>query len=210
MWPISNETQELLAQAKDGQDEAVDRLLQRHREPIRRLIELRLDPAIVQRVDASDVVQEVMLEASKRLQDYLKKPVMPFHVWLRALAKDHLIDAHRRHHQAQKRGVNREQPLARPGWVDESSRELAGQLVDPERTPASEAIQQELQRKLHQALEQLDETDREVLLMRHFEHLANQQVAEALELSEAAASMRYLRALRRLRDILSPPTPSES
>jgi RNA polymerase sigma-70 factor (ECF subfamily) len=76
--------------------------------------------------------------------------------------------------------------------------------MDPERTPASEAIQQELQRRLHDALDQLDDADREVILMRHFEQLSNQEVAAALELTEAAASMRYLRAVRRLRDLLAP------
>ena len=208
MWPTPPETQQLLDQARQGQAEAVEQLLARHREPVRRMIDLRLDPAIVQRVDASDVVQDVMLEASRRLQDYLKNPVMPFLVWLRQLAKDHLIDAHRRHHLAQKRGVNREQAMHRPARADQSSLELAGQLVDGERTPASEAIQQELQRRLHDAIAQLDEVDREVILMRHFEQLTNQDVAQALELTEPAASMRYLRAVRRLRDLLSPPASS--
>ena len=208
MWPQNADTQNLLDQAKKGDAEAVDQLLARHREPIRRLIDLRLDPAIVQRVDASDVVQDVLLEASKRLRDYLKNPAMPFHLWLRHIAKDHIIDAHRRHHQAQKRGVNREQPLARPGWMDKSSLELAGQLIDPERTPASAALQEELQRRLHVALVGLDEDDRDILLMRHFEQLSNQDVASSLGLTEAAASMRYLRAIRRLRDVLAPPSAS--
>jgi RNA polymerase sigma-70 factor, ECF subfamily len=203
MWPQSTDTQILLDQAKQGDETAVNQLLARHREAIRRLIDLRLDPAIVQRVDASDVVQDVLLEASRRLQDYLKNPAMPFHLWLRHIAKDHVIDAHRRHHGAQKRGVNREQPLARPGWMERSSLELAGQLVDPERTPASAAIQEELQRRLHGALAQLEEDDREILLMRHFEQLPNQDVATSLGLTEAAASMRYLRAIRRLRDLLT-------
>jgi RNA polymerase sigma-70 factor (ECF subfamily) len=204
MWPPATDTQVLLDQARQGDKDAVDRLLARHREAIRRLIDLRLDPAIVQRVDASDVAQDVLLEASRRLQDYLKNPAMPFHLWLRHIAKDHIIDAHRRHHQAQKRGVNREQPLARPGWMDQSSLELAGQLVDPERTPASAAIQEELQHRLHRAMAQLDEDDRDILLMRHFEQLPNQEVASLLGLTEAAASMRYLRAIRRLRDVLAP------
>ena len=203
MWPDAVTTQELLQQAQAGDAAAVDRLLDRHREPVRRMIDLRLDPAIVQRVDASDVVQEVLLEASKRLRDYLKNPVMPFHLWLRHIAKDHLIDAHRRHHQAQKRGVDRERPLHRPGWAERSSLELAAQLVDHELTPASAAIQEELQRRLHDALGRLDEDDREVIVMRHFEQLANQEVAAALGLTEAAASMRYLRAVRRLRDLLT-------
>src|SRR5215212_3229647 len=155
MWPEASNTQELLDKAKTGDADAVQELLARHREPVRRLIDLRLDPAIVQRVDASDVVQEVMLEASRRLGDYLRDPALPFPLWLRHLAKDHLIDAHRRHHQAQKRGVDRERPIHRPGWADRSSLELAGQLLDQELTPASAAIQQELQRRLHEALARL-------------------------------------------------------
>jgi RNA polymerase sigma-70 factor (ECF subfamily) len=205
MWPDATQTHELLEQAKQGDADAVDRLLAKHREPIRRMIDMRLDPAIVQRLDASDVVQEVLIEASRRLQDYLKAPAMPFHLWLRHIAKDHLIDAHRRHHQAQKRGVNREQPMNRPAWGDHSSLELAGQLLDQDLTPASAAIQAEMQRRLAEAIAQLDEDDREVVLMRHYEMLANQEVAAALGLTEAAASMRYLRAVRKLRDLLTPP-----
>jgi RNA polymerase sigma-70 factor (ECF subfamily) len=204
MWPEATQTQELLDQVRDNKEGAVDALLARHRDPVRRMIDLRLDPAIVQRLDASDVVQEVLLEASRRLQDYLRQPAMPFHLWLRHIARDHIIDAHRRHHQAQKRGVDRERPLYRPAWADRSSLELAAQLLDQELTPASAAIQQEMQRRLHEALTQLDEADQEVILMRHYEALSNQEVAAALGLTEAAASMRYLRAVRRLRDLLAP------
>ncbi|HZT80717.1 MAG TPA: sigma factor, partial [Gemmataceae bacterium] len=151
MWPDSPETQQLLDQARQGDAGAVGRLLELHREPLRRMIALRLDPALAGRLDASDVVQDALVEVHRRLPDYLRDPAMPFHLWLRHIAKDHLIDAHRRHHQAQKRGVDREQPIHRPGWADRSSLELAGQLLDQERTPASEAIQQELQRRLHEA-----------------------------------------------------------
>jgi RNA polymerase sigma-70 factor, ECF subfamily len=205
MWPDANNTQELLDQAKAGNADAVDQLLARHREPIRRMIDLRLDPAIVQRLDASDVVQDVLIEASRRLKDYLNTPSMPFHLWLRHIAKDHIIDAHRRHHLAQKRGVGREQPIHHPAWSDRSSLDLAAQLLDQDLTPASAAIQQEMQRRLQEAILQLDDDDREVILMRHYEMLANQEVASALELTEAAASMRYLRAVRKLRDLLAPP-----
>jgi RNA polymerase sigma-70 factor (ECF subfamily) len=200
----SPETQELLDQARDGDSAAVERLLTAHREPVRRMIDLRLDPAIAARVDASDVVQDVLLEASRRLDDYLARPVMPFYLWLRHIAKDHIIDAHRRHRQAQRRGVDREQPMVPAALAGKSSVELAGRLMDPERTPASAAIQHELERRLHAALLELDEADREVILMRHFEQLSNQDVAASQGLTEAAASMRYLRAMRRLRALLQP------
>jgi RNA polymerase sigma-70 factor, ECF subfamily len=200
----AQQTQELLALARKGDTAAKERLLAEYREPVRHMIGLRLDRAIARRVDASDVVQEVLLEASRRLQDYLRNPAMPFHLWLRHIAKDRIIDAHRRHRQAQKRGVDREQPLAPAGWADRSSLELAAQFVDQELTPASAALRQELERRLHDAISQLDEDDREVILMRHFEQLSNQEVATELQLTEAAASMRYLRAVRKLRDMLTP------
>jgi RNA polymerase sigma-70 factor (ECF subfamily) len=200
----SAETQQLLDQARQGDPAAVERLLAQHREPVRRMIDLRLDPAIAARVDASDVVQDVLLEASRRLDGYLADPALPFHLWLRHIAKDHLIDAHRRHRLAQRRGVDREQPLVPAALAGHSSVELAGQLMDPERTPASAAIQQEMERRLHQAIAELEEDDREVILMRHFEQLSNQEVAWVLGLTEPAASMRYLRAMRRLRSLLQP------
>ena len=205
MTSNSAETQLLLDQARQGDSAAVEHLLSQHREPVRRMIDLRLDPAIAARVDASDVVQDVLLEASRRLDGYLASPTLPFHLWLRHIAKDHLIDAHRRHRLAQRRGVDREQPLVPAALAGRSSLELAGQLIDPERTPASAAIQQEMERRLHHAITALEEDDREVILMRHYEGLGNQEVAAALELTEAAASMRYLRAVRRLRAALLPP-----
>ena len=204
MWSDHPDTKDLLAGAREGRDGAVDRLLDVHREPLRRMIGLRLDPALAARLDASDIVQEVLLEAHRRLEDYLRNPTMPFRLWLRHIAQDHVIDAHRRHRKAQRRSLDREQPIVPAVLADHSSYELAGQLLDTERTPASAAIQHELQRKLDSAVAALDDDDREVILMRHREQYSNQQVAESLGLSEAAASMRYLRAIRRLRAVLLP------
>jgi RNA polymerase sigma-70 factor (ECF subfamily) len=202
MWPNSPETQELLDRARQGEAGAVERLLDTHREPLRRMIGLRLDPALAGRVDASDIVQDVMLEVSQRLADYLRQPGMPFHLWVRHIARDHMIDAHRRHRQAQRRSLDREQPIVPAGLADQSSLELAGQFLDKEMTPATAAVRHELQRRMEQAVAGLDEDDREIILMRHYEQLSNQEVATALQLTEAAASMRHLRAVRRLRAAL--------
>jgi RNA polymerase sigma-70 factor (ECF subfamily) len=204
MWPDREETDRLLDGARKGEPGAVDKLLGEFREPLRQVIGLRLDPAVARRVDASDIVQDVLVEANQRLTEYLKKPDMPFHLWLRHLAQDRIIDTHRRHRLAQRRSVDREQAVARPAWADESSVSLVAQLIDTERTPTSEAIRLELQRRLNAAIEQLSDDDREIILMRHHEGLSNQEVAHALQLTEAAASMRYLRALRRLRAALVP------
>jgi RNA polymerase sigma-70 factor (ECF subfamily) len=203
MLPNSPETQDLLNRASQGEAGAVDRLLAAHREPLRRMIDLRLDPVVSRRVDASDIVQDVLLEASRRLSDYLRDPAMPFHLWLRHIAKDHMIDAHRRHRQAQRRSLDREQPLLPAVFADRSSLELAAQFLDPEITPATAAMRRELQRRLETAVASLAEDDREIILMRHFEQLSNQEAAALLGLTEAAASMRYLRAVRRLRTLLT-------
>jgi RNA polymerase sigma-70 factor (ECF subfamily) len=204
MWPDREETDRLLDDARKGEPGAVDKLLGEFREPLRQVIGLRLDPAVARRVDASDIVQDVLVEANQRLTEYLKKPDMPFHLWLRHLAQDRIIDTHRRHRLAQRRSVDREQAIARPAWADESSVSLVAQLIDTERTPTSEAIRLELQRRLNAAIDRLSDDDREIILMRHHEGLSNQDVAHALQLTEAAASMRYLRALRRLRTVLVP------
>lgn len=205
MWPDQAGTERLLSQAQEGRQEAIEELLTVHREPLRRMVSMRLDPALAARVDASDIVQEVLLEAHRRLADYLRQGGgMPFHLWLRHLARDHVIDAYRRHRQAQRRSLDREQPLAPAVLDNQSSYELAGQLVDPELTPASAAARDELQARMQQAISTLDEVDREIILMRHGEQLSNQEIAQALQLTEAAASMRYLRAIRRLRAQLLP------
>ena len=204
MWPNRDETDRLLDDARTGNPGAVDRLLTEFRDPLRRVIDLRLDPALARRVDASDIVQDVLIEANQRLVEYLKSPDMPFHLWLRHLAQDRIIDTHRRHRLAQRRSVDREQAIARPAWADDSSASLVAHLIDTERTPTSEAIRNELQRRLSDAIDQLSDDDRDIVLMRHHEALSNQEVANALGLTEAAASMRYLRALRRLRTVLVP------
>jgi RNA polymerase sigma-70 factor (ECF subfamily) len=204
MWPTREQTDKLLDDARRGDAAAVDALLGQFREPLRRVIDLRLDPVLARRVDASDIVQDVLLEANQRLIEYLKSPTMPFPLWLRHLAQDRIIDTHRRHRLAQRRSIDKEQAIARPAWADESSNALAAQLIDAERTPASEAIQTELARRLASAVNELSDDDREIILMRHHEQLANQDVAKLLDLTEAAASMRYLRALRRLREVLLP------
>lgn len=204
MWPETDKTQQLLEGARNGDTSARDALLQRHRDSLRRMIEMRLDRRIQQRVDASDIVQEVLVDANRRLVDYLENPKMPFHLWLRHMAKDRIIDAHRRHRVSGKRSVDREQNLNVGFNMDQSSVDLAAQLCDHNATPGAAATMQELNVRFQAAIEELEDQDREVVIMRHFEQLSNQDVAAALELTPAAASMRYLRAIRRLRSLLGP------
>jgi RNA polymerase sigma-70 factor (ECF subfamily) len=209
MWPDQNDTQQLLAAAREGDETAVNRLLERHRHAVRQMIDLRMDRMIKRRVDASDIVQEVLIEANRRLAEFLANPVMPFHLWLRQMAKDRLIDAHRRHRGAERRSLDREQPLVATVGT-ESSVDLIAQIRDSELTPAAAATWHELQLRFQQACDQLDDLDQEIVLLRHFEHLSNTEAATVLQLSPQAASMRYLRAMRRLRQFMDGTTGTNS
>jgi RNA polymerase sigma-70 factor (ECF subfamily) len=202
MWPDSHETQELMREAGRGEPTAVNELLDRHRNALRNMVQARLDQRLSRRVDASDVVQDVLLEASQRLAGYLRDPRLPFSLWLREMAKDRIIDLHRRHRVAMRRSLDKEQPLSPANFGDRSSLELAAQLRDPELTPAAMALRQELHQRFLDALDRMEEDDREILVMRHVEQLSNSDAAQILGLTPPAAGMRHLRALRRMREIL--------
>lgn len=207
MEPTKSEVSELLREAQEGDGAAVDRLLGLHRDQLLRAVRLRLDRAVARRVDASDVVQEVLLDASRRLPDYLRNPTMPFALWLRCLARDRVIDVHRKHRLADRRSVDRE-TYSRPLAADASSTDLIANLRDPQVTPAAAALRSEFQARFLSALAQLDDDDKDLLLMRHFEQMTNSEVAAVLGLTQPAAGMRYLRALRRLRSLLDSEEPS--
>jgi RNA polymerase sigma-70 factor (ECF subfamily) len=162
------------------------------------MVRCRLNPGVAGRIDASDIVQEALLTASRRLADYLRNPRMPFHAWLRQLARDRLADAYR-HELADKRDVAREQAMP---TQDASSLDPIAQVRDAELTPAAMLLRKEFADRFHEALNQLQEESREIVLMRHAEQLTNSQSAELLGISEPAAGMRYLRALRQLKSIL--------
>jgi RNA polymerase sigma-70 factor, ECF subfamily len=198
MWPDQDETKELLQDAHRGNPEAVNRLLDRHRDSLHRMVQGRLNRGMARRVDASDVVQDALLAASRRLSDYLEKPSMPFHAWLRQLARDRLADEYRRQ-LADKRDVARDQSVAAG---QRSSLNPVAQAPDMNLTPAATLLKKEMAERFHQAVEQLEHDAKEIILMRHSEQLTNSEAAELLGLSEAAAGMRYIRALRQLRPLL--------
>jgi RNA polymerase sigma-70 factor (ECF subfamily) len=160
-------------------------------------VELRLDPRVRARVDPSDVVQEAQLEAVRRLDGYLRQPPIPFRLWLRQLAYDRLLMAQRRHVRAARRAVGRDEALP-----DRSSLLLARQLLDVRSGPGERLARQELARRVREAVARLSEADREIVLLRNFEGLSNQEAAALLDIRADAASQRYGRALLRLRQLL--------
>ena len=195
--PGEAETLRLLEEVRCGDRRALDRLLTGHRTYLRTAVELHVDRRLRARLDPSDVVQEAQLEAARRIDDYLRRQPMPFHIWLRQTAYQNLLRMRRQHVEAERRSVTRELPLP-----DGSSATLARQLLGAGPTPNEQLGEEELARRLRQAVAELPETDREILLMRNFEGLSNQEAAQVLGLEPAAASRRYGRAILRLRKVL--------
>jgi RNA polymerase sigma-70 factor (ECF subfamily) len=167
------------------------------------MVDLRLDQRLNGRVSTSDVLQETYIDALKRIRHFQSKPEMPFHVWLRLIAGQRLIEVHRQHLGARMRSAGQEVSIDRGGLAAASSVCLAAKLAGSEASPSTVAIRGETLAQLEAALEGMDPIDREVLALRHFEELTNQEVAEVLGIDKSAASKRYVRALERLKDVLA-------
>jgi len=198
----SSETDRLLQRAAQGDQQEWAALLARHRERLRRMVALRLDHRLQGRIDASDVIQEAYLEAWSRLADYLRNPTMPFFLWLRFLAGQKLVTLHRHHLGVEMRDPNREVSLYRGSLPETSSAALAAQLLGHDTRPSEAAVRAELKVRLQEVLNTMEALDREVLALRHFEQLTRSEIAQVLDISEAAVSKRYIRALKRLKQIL--------
>ena len=194
------DTEQLLTRAAQGDQTALGQLLGLHRQRLRQMIALRLDRQVQARLDPSDVVQETLAEAARRLADYARLRPLPFYPWLRQLAWERLVQLHRRHVQAGKRSVRREQadlPLSQ-----ESALALADRLVSRGSSPSARLHRSEQRRRVQAILAQLAEADREVLVLRYLEHLSTPELAAILGLTPAGVKTRQLRALQRLRDLL--------
>jgi RNA polymerase sigma-70 factor (ECF subfamily) len=203
MPPDSSESSDLLRRAGEGDTVALGQLLESYRRRLRRMVYLRLDPRLQGRIDPSDVLQESYLEASQRLSEYLREPKMPFFLWLRFLTGQRLLALRRQHLGTQARDAAREISLYQGAMPEASSACLAAQLLGKMTTPLQAALRAEMKIRLQEVLNGMDPLDREVLALRHFEQLNNAETAQALGITESGASSRYVRALKRLKDILS-------
>jgi RNA polymerase sigma-70 factor, ECF subfamily len=199
----SRETDQLLQRAAQGDRQGWGALLERHRERLRRMVALRLDRRLQGRIDASDVIQDAYQEAWTRLPEYLRQRPATFFLWLRFLTGQKLLELHRHHLGTHMRDAAREVSLYRGTLPETTSAALAAQLLGRDPRPSEAAIRAEMKIRLQEALNTLDPLDREVLALRHFEHLNNAETAEVLGLERSAASKRYLRALKRLKDLLA-------
>ncbi len=198
----SEEIEDLLGRAGRGDRAALDELFARHRERLLRMVQMRLDRRVQGRIDASDVIQETHVEAFERLPEYLRDPRIPFFLWLRFLAGQKVIQLHRHHLGAQRRDPRHEVHVHGGPLPEATSVALAQQLLGTYTGPSEAAARAELRLRLEEALNAMDPVDREILALRHFEQLTNVEAAKELGVDAAAASKRYVRALRRLRGVL--------
>ena len=199
----SSDTNELLERAAKGDQEAWGTLLNRYRERLHTMVALRLDRRLQGRLDASDVVQEALLEASLHLADYARDPRLPFYLWLRAVTGQRMVALYRHHLGVQARDAGREVSLYQGSFPQASSTALAAKLLGHEARPSEEIQKAEQCLLLQEALNRMDPVDREVLALRHFEQLSNGEIAQVLNLRESAASKRYVRALQKLKEIIT-------
>lgn len=193
---------ELLERLRQGDQPALAVLYDRHRAKLRRMVAIRLDPRLAGRVAPSDVLQEAYIDALKRVPHYFEKADQPFFGWLRLVVSQRLADVHREHLGAKKRDARQEQPIGAPAGARGSAACLASCVAGALTSPSGAAVRNEDITRLEEALNSLDEVDREILLLRHFEELSNSETAAVLGLLPPAASKRYVRALARLKQIL--------
>ncbi len=191
---------QLLDKVRGGDRPALAELFARHRDKLRRMVQLRLDHRLAGRVSPSDVLQEAYIDAMKRIDHYFEKPDQSFFGWLRLVVGQRLADV-QREHLAQKRDEGNEVPIHR-GAPGADSACLAACLLGDGTSPSHAAARTESFSRLEEALNQMDPLDREVLALRHFEELSNTDTATILGIQPAAASKRYVRALARLKQIL--------
>ena len=191
--PDSNETHSLLEQVAAGRTDAMDALFERHRGALHEAVRRRLDRRVQPRVDPSDVVQETQAEAAARLPNYLQQRPMPFRLWLLKTAHERMKKIERYHLEATKREVQREVPLPA-----DTSLQLAQGFIARGSGPAARRGRRDLVHKIRRMLGSLSEIDREIVMLRNFEALSNEEVACLLEIRPETAKKRYARALLRL------------
>jgi RNA polymerase sigma-70 factor (ECF subfamily) len=198
----SSDVADLVRQAASGDPKSWEELMKRYRSRLRGTVSFRLDPRLQGRVDPSDVVQDVCLEAWQHLGSYINQRDTPFFLWLRAVAGHKLGDLHRQHLGTKMRDVRREVSLYQGSLSGATSAALAAKLLGHLTGPSEAVRRAERKVQLQAALNAMDPIDREVLALRHFEQLTVSEAAAVLGIKEKAAGMRYVRALRRLKEIL--------
>ncbi len=185
-----------------GDRDALAELFSVYRPRLWRMVNFRLHPKLRGRVDPDDVLQDAWMKAVDRIRYFLSGAAQSSFIWFRMIVTQTLIELHRRHLGAEKRDAARETSIDGRWSSASTSTSLAFHLQGRLPSPSSAVRRAELAGQLDLALQGMDDIDREVLALRHFEELSNLETSRVLEMSEQAASARYVRALRRLKKVL--------
>jgi len=191
------ERQQLIAQAIDGNQEALASLFSMYKKQLRAMITFRMDRNLKGRVAPSDILQEAFLDLAKKLPDFSDKQ-MSFFVWLRLVTHERLLQVHRQHLGTQKRDPRKEIQVDHPSHAA-SSIDLTAHLIGKYSSVIGKAIQKEQSVRLRTVIDQMDDHDREIIAMRVFEGLTNGEASEVLGLDKKTASKRFVRAMDKIR-----------
>jgi RNA polymerase sigma-70 factor (ECF subfamily) len=178
-----------------GDMAAVGRVFQEHRPKLLAMLQRRIDPKLVVRIEAEEVLTEAFIEARRKWPTFREQSALTPYAWLYRIALDCLIEAWRRESRAC-RNYRQDMPLP-----EATSVQLALGLVSPGTNPAEAAAREELCRRVRQVMSLLKDKDREVLWMRHFDELSYREIAAVLGVEVNTAEQRYHRALGRLSDL---------
>ncbi|MEM1068132.1 MAG: sigma-70 family RNA polymerase sigma factor [Planctomycetota bacterium] len=192
---------DLVERMRGGDPQALADVFSHFRQRLARIVQFRLDYRLTARVSDSDVLQETYLAAADRLDHFGKHPEMSPFLWLRLLVSQQLIDLHRRHLKTEMRDVRKEISLQQD-VSPHTSLALAAQLAGPLTAVTEIVARAERIDRLEKTLNEMDDLDREVIALRHFEELSNIETAKVLGIAPSAASKRYLRAMTRLSDLM--------
>lgn len=199
----NEQAEDVFRRLRHGDEATLASLFLEHRERLWRTVHFRMDHRLAGRIDADDVLQEAYLAAAQRLGHCaLDRPMSPF-IWLRMVVLQTLTDMHRHHLAVKMRDASREVAVAGCRYPQATTVSLVAQLAGHLTSPSQAAARAEMLGQVEQAVARMDPLDREILALRHFEELSNSEVAEVLGIQPKAASIRYVRALRRLRTALS-------
>lgn len=193
----------LEARLRLGDKEALAAIFASHRARLWRMVKFRMGPRLSGRVEPDDVLQEAWLASAQRIERYGRDSFASPFVWLRVIVLQTLIDIHRRHLGAEMRDAKRDVSLNVPQFSQTTSESIAIRLAGNRTSPSQAAVRQETFEALRKAVDSMEELDREILALRHFEELTNSEASEVLGIQPKAASIRYVRAIRRLKSILS-------
>lgn len=189
----------LLERADSGDPHALGELLEQSRERLLQIVSFRMDQRLRSRIDPADVVQDAFMEATKRFGEQKRDDRIPFFLWMRLLTLQRLAELHRKNLGVKARDAGREVSIFSGPLPQATSAVIAAQLLGGLTSPSQAAIRVETRLAVEEKLNDMETLDREILVLRHFEQLSNQETAKVLDIKQSAASNRFIRALKKLK-----------